>query len=145
MRALVQRVKEASVTVNGIVTGRIAQGLVVFVGFTTTDSLEVIEAMAKKIAHLRIFDDAAGVMNDSLIDHGHSLLSISQFTLYADTTKGHRPSYVNAAPKELAILWYALFNQALAQYAPVATGVFGADMAVSLINDGPVTLSLELH
>jgi D-tyrosyl-tRNA(Tyr) deacylase len=144
MRALLQRVNEASVTVDGRVTGRIAQGLVVFVGFTKSDTLEVIDAMAKKIAHLRIFDDTAGVMNESLIDQGHSILSISQFTLYADTTKGHRPSYVNAAPREQAIRWYSLFNQALAQYAPVATGVFGADMAVSLINDGPVTISLEL-
>ena len=144
MRALLQRVNEASVTIDGRVNGHIAQGVVVFVGFTTTDSLEVIEAMAKKIAHLRIFDDAAGVMNESLIDQGHSILSISQFTLYADTTKGHRPSYVNAAPRDQAIQWYALFNQALAQYAPVATGVFGADMAVSLINNGPVTISLEL-
>jgi D-tyrosyl-tRNA(Tyr) deacylase len=144
MRALLQRVNEASVTIDGRVNGHIAQGVVVFVGFTTTDTLEVIEAMAKKIAHLRIFDDAAGVMNESLIDQGHSILSISQFTLYADTTKGHRPSYVNAAPRDQAIHWYALFNQALAQYAPVATGVFGADMAVSLINNGPVTISLEL-
>ena len=144
MKVIVQRVKQAAVTADGEVTGQIGQGLLVFVGFTPTDRLETIEQLAKKIVHLRIFDDTNGVMNDSLLDQGHSILSISQFTLYADTKKGHRPSYVLAAPKEQAITLYGLFNQALAQYCKVETGRFGADMQVSLVNDGPVTISLEL-
>jgi D-tyrosyl-tRNA(Tyr) deacylase len=144
MKVIVQRVNSAFVTVDGQVTGRIAQGLVVLVGFTPTDTLETIEQLAKKIVHLRIFDDANGIMNDSLVDNGYSVLSISQFTLYADTKKGNRPSYVNAAPREQAIPLYQQFNQALSQYCKVETGRFGADMQVSLVNDGPVTISLEL-
>lgn len=144
MRIIVQRVNSAFVTVDGQETGRIAQGLVVLVGFTSTDTLDRIEQLANKVVHLRIFDDASGVMNDSLLDRGYSVLSISQFTLYADTKKGNRPSYVMAAPKEQAILLYQQFNQALSQYCPVQTGRFGADMQVSLVNDGPVTIRLEL-
>jgi D-tyrosyl-tRNA(Tyr) deacylase len=145
MRVLLQRVSHAVVRVNHEEVGRIGQGLLVFVGFTASDSLEVIEQLAKKIVHLRVFDDAAGVMNLSVLDQQCSILSVSQFTLYADTSKGNRPSYSSAAAFEQAKQWYTQFNQALAQYCPVATGIFGAQMAVELVNDGPVTISLELH
>ncbi len=144
MKVVVQRVKQASVSIDGETTGRIGQGLVVLVGFTSTDTLETIEQLAKKIVQLRIFDDANGVMNVSLLDGGHAILSISQFTLYADTKKGNRPSYGLAAPSDQAIHLYQRFNQALSQYCTVETGRFGADMQVSLINDGPVTIQLEL-
>lgn len=144
MKAVVQRVKQAFVTVNGIETGRIDHGLMVLVGFTPTDTIETVEQLATKIVHLRIFDDANGVMNESVLDRGYAVLSISQFTLYADTKKGHRPSYVMAAPREQASQLYQRFNQALAQYGRVETGRFGEDMQVSLVNDGPVTINLEL-
>lgn len=144
MKVVVQRVQQAFVTVNGEETGRIGHGLVVLVGFTTTDTLDTVQQLAKKIVYLRIFNDANGVMNDSLLDRGYAVLSISQFTLYADTKKGHRPSYAFAAAKAQAEQLYQLFNQALATYCTLATGRFGEDMQVSLVNDGPVTISLEL-
>lgn len=144
MRALLQRVKQASVTIDGVMTGQIEQGLVVFVGFHQGDKVESIPLLAKKVAHCRIFDDASGVMNECVIDQQLRVLSISQFTLYADTQKGNRPSYANAAKADVASKWYELFNQALRTYCPVETGVFGADMQVALINDGPVTIHLEV-
>jgi D-aminoacyl-tRNA deacylase len=144
MRALLQRVQQASVTVDGVVTGSIQQGLVVFVGFHQQDNPQSIPVLAKKVAQCRIFDDANGVMNESVIDQQLDILSISQFTLYADTQKGNRPSYADAAKADVAAAWYDAFNQALRTYCHVETGVFGANMQVALVNDGPVTIHLEV-
>jgi len=144
MKALLQRVQQASVTVDGVVKGKIGQGLVVFVGFKDDDDEAAIATLAKKVAHCRIFDDESGVMNESVVDQQLAILSISQFTLYGDTKKGHRPSYSKAAKAEVALKFYERFNQELKAYCKVETGVFGADMKVQLINDGPVTILLEM-
>lgn len=144
MRVLVQRSKSSQVTVDGTTTGKIESGVVVFVGFTNTDTIEQIQKLAKKLVNLRIFDDENHIMNRSLLDVGGSVLSISQFTLYADTTKGNRPSYVNAMPGNESIKLYELWNQELKNYGiHVQTGIFGADMFVEIQNDGPVTILLE--
>ena len=143
MRVLVQRSKNSSVTVDGKMISSIDRGLVLLVGFTYGDSLADIEKLAKKIVNLRIFDDDAGVMNRSILDVGGELLSISQFTLYANTSKGNRPSYIDALNGEEAILLYEKFNQILNQYVVAKPGVFGADMKVTILNDGPVTILLE--
>jgi D-tyrosyl-tRNA(Tyr) deacylase len=113
------------------------------VGFTEGDNEETITKMVQKIVNLRIFDDASGIMNLSVLDIKGSILSISQFTLYADTKKGNRPSYINALNGEKAIKLYDLFNEELRKYIKVETGIFGADMDISLINSGPVTIILE--
>ncbi len=144
MRIIVQRCTEASVKVNGKTVGSIKKGAMLLVGFTHTDTEKEIDYMIDKVINLRIFDDESGVMNKSLIDIGGSILSVSQFTLYADSSKGRRPSYINALPGDKATILYDLFNEKLrAQNIPVETGLFGADMKVSLINDGPVTIILE--
>jgi len=143
MRVLVQRSGKSSVTVDSKVTGAISNGLVLLVGFTEGDSLEQIEYLAKRVVNLRIFDDENGVMNKSLLDCGGSILSISQFTLYADTKKGNRPSYINAMNGEKATKLYDLFNEELRKYVTVEEGIFGADMTVSITNLGPVTILLE--
>lgn len=143
MRVLVQRSKNSSVTVDGKMISSINRGLVLLVGFTYGDSLADIEKLAKKIVNLRIFDDDAGVMNRSILDVGGEILSISQFTLYANTSKGNRPSYIDALNGEEAILLYEKFNQILNQYVVAKPGVFGADMKVTILNDGPVTILLE--
>lgn len=143
MRIVVQRCKEASVSVEGNVVGKINKGLMLLVGFTQGDSFNEINYMVDKVINLRIFDDENGVMNKSLLDVGGSILSVSQFTLYADAKKGRRPSYVNALGGEDAIKLYELFNNELKKKVAVEEGVFGADMQVSLINDGPVTILLE--
>lgn len=144
MRIVVQRSKQASVTVEGEITGRIEHGLVLLVGITHEDNKQDVEFLADKIANLRIFEDEAGKMNLSLLDVGGSILSVSQFTLYGDTRKGRRPSFVEAARTEQAEPLYRLFNEALREKGiEVATGVFGAMMQVSLVNDGPVTLIVE--
>ena len=144
MKILVQRSKEASVMVNGAIVGKINNGLVLLVGFTNTDTEKEIDYLIDKLIHLRIFDDENGIMNRSLLDVDGEILSISQFTLYADTKKGRRPSYVNALSGDKAFLLYDLFNQKLKEKnIKVETGVFGADMQVSLINNGPVTILLE--
>lgn len=143
MRVLVQRSKNSSVTVDGKMISSIDRGLVLLVGFTYGDSLADIEKLAKKIVNLRIFDDDAGVMNRSILDVGGEILSISQFTLYANTSKGNRPSYIDALNGEEAILLYEKFNQILNQYVVAKPGVFGADMKVTILNDGPVTILLE--
>ncbi len=143
MRVLIQRSKEASVEVEGKITGSIDSGLVVLVGFTEGDSIKEIEYLARKIVNLRVFDDANGVMNKSILDYGGSILSVSQFTLYADTNKGNRPSYINALNGEEATKLYDLFNEELRKYVEVGTGIFGAEMKVSLINDGPITIWME--
>lgn len=144
MKIIVQRSLESSVTVEGKVTGSIPKGLVLLVGFTEGDNYSDIEYLAKKVANLRIFDDENGVMNRSVIDVGGSILSISQFTLYADARKGNRPSYIKALISSKAEPLYEMFNEELKKYnLSVQTGIFGADMKVSIQNDGPVTIVLE--
>ena len=150
MKVVVQRSKEASVSVEGNIVGSIEHGLVLLVGFTKGDSINEVNYMIDKIINLRIFDDDEGVMNRSLIDVNGDILSISQFTLYADTRKGRRPSYINALGGDEAIYLYRLFNAKLRESLmnvndklKVEEGIFGADMKVSLINDGPVTIILE--
>ena len=143
MKVVVQRCINASCEVDGKITGKIDEGLMILVGFTEGDNLEKIEYLAKKVVQLRIFNDDNGVMNKSLLDVNGSILSISQFTLYADTKKGNRPSYVNAMKGDKASPLYDLFNEELRKYVPVETGIFGSEMLVSLDNDGPVTIILE--
>jgi D-aminoacyl-tRNA deacylase len=145
VRALVQRVTEASVSVSGQVVGAIADGLCVLVGITHTDDDDVARRLAVKVANLRVFDDDAGVMNRSLLDQGGSALVISQFTLYGDTRRGRRPSWTDAAPPTVAEPLVKEFVKRLAnEGVTVETGVFGAEMQVALVNDGPVTVLLEL-
>ncbi len=144
MKVLVQRVLSSSVEVDNKIVGQINKGLMLLVGFTDSDTDKEIDYMVDKIINLRIFDDENGVMNKSLIDVNGSILSISQFTLYADTRKGRRPSYVKALSGDKAILLYDKFNNKLKEEnIKVETGIFGADMKVSLINDGPITIMLE--
>lgn len=143
MRILVQRSLKSSVEVNNKTVGSIEKGLVVFVGFTHDDSEVEIDYLINKLLNLRIFDDENGIMNKSVLDVGGSILSISQFTLYADTKKGNRPSYINSMNGNEAIKLYDLFNEKLRKYINVSTGVFGADMKVNIINDGPTTILLE--
>jgi D-tyrosyl-tRNA(Tyr) deacylase len=145
MRALVQRVREASVTVDGRVTGAIGAGLLVLAGLSEGDDAGDRDWMARKIVHLRIFDDDAGVMNRSVVDCGGSILAVSQFTLYASTRKGLRPSYSAAASPEIARPGFDALVAALAAALakPVPTGIFGAQMQVALVNDGPVTIWLD--
>ena len=143
MKVVVQRVKKASVTVDGKIVGKINNGLLLLVGFTHTDNIDSIDYLVNKVLNLRIFDDENGIMNKSILDVGGSILSISQFTLYADTKKGNRPSYINALNGEEAKKLYDLFNEELSKYIKVSTGIFGSEMLVSLDNDGPVTIILE--
>lgn len=144
MKVLVQRVLSSSVEVDNKIVGQINKGLMLLVGFTESDTDKEIDYMVDKIINLRIFDDENGVMNKSLIDVNGSILSISQFTLYADTRKGRRPSYIKALSGDKAILLYDKFNNKLKEEnIKVETGIFGADMKVSLINDGPITIMLE--
>lgn len=143
MRVVVQRSGNAKCTVDGKITGEIENGLVLLVGFTAGDNEETIDWMIRKILHLRIFDDEQGVMNKSILDVGGKILSISQFTLYADAKKGNRPSYIQALNGEQASTLYDIFNQKLAENISVETGIFGADMQISLVNQGPVTILLE--
>ena len=143
MRVIVQRVKEANVKVEEKIVGQIENGYMLLVGFTYGDTIDNIKEVVKKVINLRIMDDENGVMNKSILDTGGSILSVSQFTLYADTKKGTRPSYINALPGEEANKLYDLFNKELRKYIKVETGVFGAEMLVSLINDGPITITLE--
>lgn len=144
MRILVQRCGKASVTVDNKVVGSIDKGLMLLVGFTENDSSSNIDYLVDKVINLRIFDDENGIMNKSLIDVDGSILSVSQFTLYADSTKGRRPSYINALSGDKAINLYNEFNEKLKEKnVHVETGIFGAEMKVSLINDGPITIMLE--
>lgn len=144
MRVIVQRVIEASCTVDNKITGKIDNGYMLLVGFNMEDTSENVYSMIKKIINLRIMDDDNHVMNRSILDTKGSVLSISQFTLYADTKKGNRPSYVNAMKSGDAIKLYRLFNEELKKYLHVEEGIFGADMKINLINDGPVTIILEM-
>lgn len=143
MRVLVQRSKEASVIVEDSTIGKIDEGLVILVGFTHDDNMEKISYLAKKIVNLRIFPDEEGIMNKSILDYGGKILSVSQFTLYADTKKGNRPSYVDALNGEKSSILYDSFNEELRKYVEVETGKFGADMIVNITNIGPTTIMLE--
>lgn len=144
MKLVLQRVKESSVTIDGQVHGAIEKGYMVLVGFASTDTKEMIDKMIDKMIHLRVFEDEQGKMNLSLLDINGSVLSISQFTLYADCRKGRRPGFTDAAKPDIAIPLYDYFNEKMKSLGiHVETGVFGADMKVSLINDGPVTIILD--
>ena len=143
MRVLVQRTGKASVKVSNKDVGKIDHGLVPLVGFTDGDDIGKIEYLAKKVVNLRIFPDENGVMNKSILDYGGSILSISQFTLYADTKKGNRPSYINALSGEYSSKLYDEFNKVLSESIHVETGIFGADMEVDITNIGPTTIMLE--
>lgn len=143
MRIVVQRVKNASVTVDDKIVGSINEGLLLLVGFTEGDNINNIDYMVNKVINLRIFDDNNGVMNLNVKDINGSILSVSQFTLYGDARKGNRPSYINALKGEEAIKLYEEFNNKLQKQIHTETGIFGADMKVTLLNDGPITILLE--
>lgn len=145
MRAVIQRVSSASVTIDGAVKSSIGRGLLILLGIGHEDGGEDLEWLVKKIAGLRIFDDEAGVMNRSVVEVGGEALVVSQFTLMASTRKGNRPSYIGAAGHEKAIPLYEAFCAALsdAMGRTVGTGEFGADMKVALVNDGPVTICID--
>ena len=143
MRALVQRSLESSVTVDNKVVGKINKGMVVLVGFTYEDNDSDIDYLVRKIINLRIFEDENGIMNKSILETNGEILLISQFTLYADTTGGNRPSYIKALKSEEAKSLYEKFIEKLRNHIYVETGVFGADMKVNILNDGPVTIMLE--
>lgn len=145
MRLVIQRVAEASVTIEGSVRGAIGPGLLILLAAEPADTSDDIEWLAGKVVRLRVFPDEQGVMNRSIVEAGGDVLLVSQFTLYASTRKGNRPSYSRAAPPELAIPLYQRFEQALARELgkSIQTGVFGADMKVALINDGPVTILID--
>lgn len=145
MRVIIQRVKEASVTVGDQITGRVGTGLLVLAGFEEADLPDDLDWMAQKLVKLRIFPDEQGVMNRSVVDTGAEILAVSQFTLYASTKKGNRPSWGRAARGEVSQPLFDQFVQKLSAVLgkPVPTGVFGADMQVSLVNDGPVTISID--
>ncbi|EOS7735478.1 D-tyrosyl-tRNA(Tyr) deacylase [Enterococcus hirae] len=149
MRAVVQRVSKASVTIDQQEVGKIDQGLVILLGIHEKDTQDDVDYLVKKIAQMRIFEDEQGKMNRSVEDVEGQILSVSQFTLFADTKKGNRPSFISAARPETAIPLYEAFNEGIRNRGirnrgiTVATGQFGADMAVSLINDGPVTIIID--
>lgn len=145
MRTVIQRAQSASVVADGEVTGSIGQGLFVLLGIEDADTDSDIEWLCQKVINLRIFNDAEGVMNRSVLDIGGEILLVSQFTLYASTRKGNRPSYIRAARPPLAV---SLYEKTIVRLSallgrPVATGIFGADMQVSLVNDGPVTIIID--
>ena len=143
MRCVVQKVNSSSVTVDGKLINKIGRGLNVLVGFTHDDTDKDIEYMAHKVVNLRIFEDENDVMNKSVIDVGGEILSISQFTLYGDAKKGNRPSYINALGVEKALPMYEKFNEELNKSVKTYGGVFGADMKVEILNDGPTTIIID--
>ena len=145
MRVVVQRVKRASVTIGGELHSSIGRGLLILLGVEESDELSELEWLVKKCANLRIFDDENGVMNRSLLDVGGEAMVVSQFTLLASTKKGNRPSYIRAAGHEGAVPMYEAFCRRFSEEIgqQVATGVFGADMQVELVNDGPVTIWMD--
>lgn len=144
MRALLQRVSSASVTVDGQIVGQIEQGLLILLGVGQGDTEAQIKTLTEKIVHLRIFEDAEGKMNRSILDMGGQALIVSQFTLYADVRRGRRPGFSYAAPPALAEPLFEQFNAAIAQYGiQTASGVFGASMDIRLCNQGPVTIWLD--
>ncbi len=145
MRAVIQRVSRASVTIEGKVNAAIGKGLLVLLGIEDADAEEDISWLSGKIVNLRIFDDANGVMNESVLDQGGDIILVSQFTLHASTKKGNRPSYIRASKPEIAIPIYEKMIQQLTTDLgkPIGTGIFGADMKVELLNDGPVTIVMD--
>lgn len=144
MRVVLQRVSHASVTVEEKVIGKIQRGFLLLVGVTHDDAMEDMEYLVRKIVQMRIFEDEEGKLNRSIQDIGGEILSVSQFTLYADTKKGNRPSFSKAAPGNVALEMFEQFNGLLRDTGvPVETGQFGADMKVELLNDGPVTILLD--
>ena len=144
MRVVLQRVSHASVTVEEKVIGKIQRGFLLLVGVTHDDAMEDMEYLVRKIVQMRIFEDEEGKLNRSIQDIGGEILSVSQFTLYADTKKGNRPSFSKAAPGDVALEMFEQFNGLLRDTGiPVETGLFGADMKVELLNDGPVTILLD--
>ena len=145
MRAVLQRVRKASCEVDGNITGAIEQGLLILLGIEERDTSAEIQWLAQKIVQMRIFSDDQGLMNRSLVDVRGNILLISQFTLFAQTKKGNRPSFIRAAKPAQAIPLYEEMIQKLEELLgrPVATGIFGADMQISLINDGPVTIIMD--
>lgn len=143
MKVVVQRSKKSSVSVSEKIVNEIDNGMVLLVSFTQGDTIDNILKMTKKIANLRIFDDEEGVMNKSILDVGGEILSISQFTLYGDTTKGNRPSYMKALNGEEAIKLYKTFNEEMNKHVVTKPGIFGAEMMVNISNDGPITLIME--
>lgn len=144
MRAVIQRVTQAEVVINQKSIGKIHQGFMILLGIHETDTVEDVAYLVRKISKLRIFEDTAGKMNLSIQEIQGSILSVSQFTLYAETKKGNRPSFIEAARPETASPLYELFNKQLKELdIPVETGEFGADMTVSLTNDGPVTIIID--
>ena len=145
MRVLIQRVKRASVTVSGELVSEIGKGLLVFVGICHDDGKEDIEWLTKKISNIRLFDDENGVMNLSVQETGGEVLAVSQFTLMASTKKGNRPSYIKAAKPDISVPLYEQFcnEMEIAMNKPIKRGVFGADMKVDLLNDGPVTIFID--
>ncbi len=145
MRAVIQRVNEASVTVDEQITGSVGKGLLIFLGIEDADNEEDIQWLSSKIVNLRIFDDPEGVMNLSVKDTGGDILLVSQFTLHASTKKGNRPSYIRAARPEVAVPIYEKMTRQLAADLgkPIQTGIFGADMQVRLWNNGPVTITID--
>jgi len=145
MRAVIQRVNKASVTIEGKINAQIEKGLLVLIGIEDDDTAEDIEWLSGKIVNLRIFDDAEGVMNESVKDKNGDIILVSQFTLHASTKKGNRPSYIKASKPDIAI---PLYEKMIAQLTadlgkPIGTGIFGADMKVELLNDGPVTIVID--
>ena len=143
MKVVIQRVKEAQVTIDDVLVRDISQALLLLVGVGPDDEQEDLDYAVRKITNMRIFSDDMGKMNLSVQDIKGSILSVSQFTLFAETKKGNRPAFTGAAKPDKAEKMYLDFNEALAQFVPVETGVFGADMQVSLVNDGPVTIILD--
>lgn len=143
MKVVIQRSKNSKVTINNKINGSIDKGYVLLVGFTDGDTKEIVNKMINKILNLRIFEDENEKMNLSIKDINGSILSISQFTLYADCKKGNRPSFINAMKPEEASILYDYFNQELSKYIEVQTGIFGSDMKVEIYNDGPVTIILD--
>ena len=143
MKIVIQRSLESNVLINNKIVGSINKGMVILVGFTDGDNELIIDKMINKILKLRIFDDEQGIMNKSIQDIEGSILSVSQFTLYADTKKGNRPSYSKAMKSNEASKLYDLFNEKLKKYINVETGIFGSDMKVNITNDGPVTIIIE--
>ena len=143
MKCVVQKVNHASCTVDGKLINEIKRGLMVLVGFTDTDTIDDINYCVRKVANLRVFEDENDVMNKSILEVGGEILSISQFTLQANTKKGNRPSYINAMRGEDAVKLYELYNEELNKSIKTYPGVFGADMLVNIANDGPITIIID--
>lgn len=143
MRVVIQRVKKSSVKVDNKLINEIDNGFCILVGFTYDDTIDDIKYMVNKIINLRVFDDENKVMNKSILETNGKILSISQFTLYADTKKGNRPSYIKALKSEEAIKLYNKFNEVLNENIEVKTGIFGANMQVEIQNDGPITIVID--